>query len=45
MPAQISKAVLTQAMLFVIKDKLTLYTYMLFVLLKHGTLSGRPKRV
>ena len=40
MQAQISKAVLSQALLFVLKDKLTLYTYVLFVFLKWGGKSG-----
>ena len=40
MSAQVFKAVLTQALLFVIKDKLTLYTYMAFVLAKR-TFRGR----
>jgi hypothetical protein len=43
MSAQIVKAVLTQALLFVIKDKLTLYTYLVFVAIKTAA-GGQARR-
>jgi hypothetical protein len=39
MQAQISKAVLSQALMMMVKEKLTLYTILLFALFRRNTIA------